>query len=54
MPNTGGLFKLALLKERYHESVSNVKYAVVSLTTVHREQPFTLSEHFGTSPLVTS
>ena len=43
-----------MLKGRYHECVSNVKYTVVSLTTLQREQCFTISERNLTSPLVTS
>ena len=31
---------LDMLKERYHEWVTNVKYAAVSLTTVRRERLF--------------
>ena len=50
---------LAWLKDRclkggYHESVTNLMYAVISLTTVHPERCFALSERFATSPLVTS
>ena len=44
----------SVLKGGYHECVSNVKYAVVSLTTLQREQCFVLSERNPTSPLVTS
>ena len=42
------------LKGGYHESVTNLTYAVVSLTTVRREGSFALSERFVTLPLVTS
>ena len=45
---------LPILKGGYHQCVSNVKYAVVSLTTLQREQCFAISECFVTSPLVTS
>ena len=52
--NLGHFFLFEALKGRYHESVSNVKYGVVSFTTVHREWCFTHSERFVTFPLVTS
>ena len=42
------------LKGRYHESVTNVRSAVVSLITVRRETCFPHSERFGTSSLDTS
>ena len=42
------------LKGQYHESVANIKYTVVSLTTVRREQFFVISERNPTSSLVTS
>ena len=42
------------LKGRYHESITNVRYAVVSLTTVRQEWCFALSERICTSSLVTS
>ena len=49
------LFKFqVILKGQYHELVSNVRYTVVSLTTVHRERCFALSEGFETPPLVMS
>ena len=43
------------LKRGYHESVTNLMYAAVILTTVHREGSFALvSERFETSTLVMS
>ena len=42
------------LKGGYHECVSNVRYAVVSLTTVQRDWCFAISERNTTSPLVMS
>ena len=41
-------------KGQYHEYVTNIRYAVVSLTTVRRERCFSLSERFVMFPLVTS
>ena len=38
----------------YHELVTNVIYAAVSLTTVRRVRYLLLSERLGTFPLVTS
>ena len=38
----------------YHEWVTNIKYAIVSLTMMRREWCFPLSERFGTSSLDTS
>ena len=40
---------LKVLKEQYHESVSKLRYADVSLTTVCWERCFALSERFVTS-----
>ena len=48
------VLEMLYLKGGYHQCVSNVKYAVVSLTTLQREQCFAISERFVTSPLVTS
>ena len=48
------LYTIPSLKGRYHECVTNIRYAVVSLTTVHWERCFALSERFETSALVTS
>ena len=41
-----------ILKGWYHKLVSNVRYAVISLTTVRPEWCFALSERFETSALV--
>ena len=43
-----------LLKRWYHEHVTNVRYAAISLTTVRRVQSFAISERFVTFSLVTS
>ena len=45
---------IVTLKGWYHESVSKLRYADVSLTTVRRERCFAISERNTTSPLVTS
>ena len=45
---------ISSLKEQYHESVSKLTYADVSLTTGRQEWCFAISEHVATSPLVTS
>ena len=46
-------YKHKYYKGQYHESVSKLRYADVSLTTVHWERCFALSERICTSPLVT-
>ena len=34
------------LKGRYHESVTNLTYAVISLTTVRQERCYAISERY--------
>ena len=54
MTCSAGLPRDAKLKGVYHEHVTNLRYAAVSLTMVCRERYLVPSERLGTFPLVTS